>query len=371
MTQAEVSPLFLGNPILPDLDAFTKRLSDVWESRWITNNGFQLKSLEKRLAERLNVSNLVLFCNGTIALLVGLKALGIKGEVITTPFTFPATIHAIEWAGLTPVFADIDYDTLTLDPDSVSLRIGKNTSAILGVHVYGIPCHVNSLASLANRHGLKLIYDGAHAFDTTVNGHPIAHYGDITMFSFHATKLFHTGEGGALAFNDASLRREILLARNFGVQSEEEVVSSGINGKMSELHASFGHCVLDCVDAEQEARTQIAEILDSLLTGIPGVRLPKPPQNTRHSRQYYPVLFDTPAKREAAWQALRNEMIMVRRYFYPLGSSYPPYAKLPSSNANLLPVANHVAERILCLPCHSEVKIGDAERIARLIRSAK
>ena len=363
------TPLLLGTPVLPSLDDFQLRLRDIWQAKWLTNHGRQEQTLEARLKQYLGARDLKLFCNGTMALLLGLKALGLRGEVITTPFTFPATAHAIEWAGLTPVFADIDPLTLTLDPAAVERAITPQTSAVLGVHVFGMPCHLSALRAISQRHGLKLVYDAAHAFGTEVEGVPIAQFGDCSMFSFHATKLFHTAEGGALAFADPDLRRRLHLLHNFGISGEDQVEGSGINGKMSEIHAALGHCVLDDYESTRQRRALVFQRLTKALEDLPGLRVLTMPAGVKPSYQYFGLVFEAPDARERAWEALRQDHIHARRYFYPLCSSISTYRELPSAIASNLPVAAGIVERMLCLPCHDQVTETDVGRMAEIIRS--
>jgi len=247
----------LAQPLLPPLKDFVPHLEEIWKAGWLTNRGNKMVELENRLGVVLGAEHLSLFCNGTIALLLGLKALKLAGEVITTPFTFPATAHSLDWAGLTPVFVDVDPRTLNLDPAKVEAAITERTSAILAVHVFGIPCDVEALEALAKKHKLKLIFDAAHAFGTEVNGVPIGQFGDMSMFSFHATKLFHTAEGGGLVYRDPALRNELYLLHNFGIQDEDTVVLSGTNGKMNEIQAALGLAVLEVLDQEREKRARV------------------------------------------------------------------------------------------------------------------
>ena len=248
-------PIYITRPLLPNLENVNRKMSEIWESKWLTNNGVQHKKLENELKNYLNVEHLSLFNNGTLALLLGLKSLDLKGEVITTPFTFPATVQALDWNGLTPVFCDIDPETLTIDATKIESLITEKTSAILGVHVFGNPCDVEKIQTIADKYQLKVIYDGAHAFGTKIDGKPISSYGDMTMFSFHATKLFNTVEGGALAFKDEKLAEKLELLKNFGLAGPDEVVLSGLNAKMNEIQAAIGLEVLKLVDEERAKET--------------------------------------------------------------------------------------------------------------------
>jgi dTDP-4-amino-4,6-dideoxygalactose transaminase len=361
----------LAQPLLPDLDDFTPHLEEIWKAGWLTNRGNKAVELEKRLQAALGAENLSLFCNGTIALLLGLKALKLSGEVITTPFTFPATAHSIDWAGLTPVFADVDPRTLNIDPAKVETAITERTSAILAVHVFGIPCDVEALQKIADKHQLKLIYDAAHAFGTEVKGVPIGQFGDMSMFSFHATKLFHTAEGGGLVYRDPALRQELYLLHNFGIQDEDTVVLSGTNGKMNELQAALGLCVLDLVEQERGKRARVVDCYREELAGFAGGRLLLPGEDVRSSCQYLPVLFadESGRHRDAVFHRLRDQQILARRYFRPLCSTYPCYSGLPSAASENLPVATAAERQILCLPLHGEILPAQVKEICALIRN--
>lgn len=359
----------LTRPLLPSLDSFNLRLAEIWKAEWLTNRGDQSVELEERLRTYLGCDNLSLFCNGTIALLLGLKALKLSGEVITTPFTFPATTHAIDWAGLTPVFADIDPTRLTLDPKKVEEAITAKTTAILAVHVFGIPCEVHALESIARKYNLKLIYDAAHAFGTEVDGVPIGNFGDLSMFSLHATKLFHTAEGGALVYGDSTLKKELYHLHNFGIKDEDTVISSGINGKMNELQAALGLCVLELVENERQKRALIVERYTANLKSAPGIKLVTPDDSVRSSYQYMPILItvESGRTRDVIFQQLRAQEILARRYFRPLCTKVPCYAALPSASAENLPVAEMIDQQVLCLPLHGDLTHDEIDRICEII----
>lgn len=365
-------PILVTRPLLPDLDAFTNRLKDVWDSRWLSNGGHQHNTLEQRIRERLEVGNVSLFSNGTIALLVAVQSLRLQGEVITTPFTFPATTHVLWWNGVTPVFADIDPETMTLDPASVERVITQRTSGILGVHVYGIPCDVSALGDIADRHGLRVIYDAAHAFEAEIDGVGIGNFGDISMFSFHPTKLFHSGEGGCLTYNDPNLKARIDLLKNFGILNESEVIMPGINGKMNELQAALGLIVLEIVDEERERRLRIRRQYEQELNGLPGLKIPKLPAGVKDSGQYMVIRIQASefgCSREQVYQALRENNIFSRKYFFPLTSDYACYRGLSSARPELLPNAHMVANEVLCLPYYGELTENDISEICEVIRS--
>lgn len=365
-------PIFVAKPILPDLLEFTNSLSEVWASHKLTNSGPKLKQLEFRLQSVLKANNVSLFNNGTIALMIACKALKLQGEVITTPFTFPATTHALAWCGITPVFCDIDSATLNIDSSKIESLITTKTTAILGVHVFGIPCAVNTIQEIADRHGLKVIYDAAHAFGVEMGGQGIGTFGDVSMFSFHATKLFHTAEGGALTFNDAAIKERIGLLRNFGIKSEEEVVLAGINGKMNEIQAALGLLLLDCITTEKEQRQRVGRCYREILRSCEGITIVTvfPTADFEPSSQYFVIRVDADKygmSRDQLFVRLRNENIYARKYFYPLCSNLDCYRDLPSSVPYLLPVANRVADDVLVLPFYGELTDIDVRKICSVI----
>ena len=363
-------PIYVTRPLMPPLERVTARLAQVWQSQWLANGGPQHEALEAALRERLHVPHLSLFNNGTIALFAAVRALDLSGEVVTTPFTFPATPHALAWSGITPVFADLDPVRLTLDPARVEASITARTSAILAVHVYGVPCDVDALADIASRHRLALIYDAAHAFGVRVDDRPIAAFGDATMFSFHATKLFHTAEGGALACRDEALRHRIERLKNFGIADQETVETVGLNGKMSELQAALGLEVLACIDDELSRRRHILAAYRRALADIPGVSfLPELP-GVVSSCQYCVIRIDPREfgrSRDDVQQALKRYNVFTRKYFYPLCSEYATYRDLPSSAPENLPVANQAVGEVLCLPLYGALDLATVETICELI----
>lgn len=365
-------PIFVAQPILPEMELLNEQISEIFESKWLTNMGKKHAELEKELTKVLKVDNVSLFNNGTIALLVALKALGlpIDSDVITTPFTFPATPHCISWNGLNPVFCDIEPTTMCIDPDKIEALITPNTSAILGVHVYGFPCNVDKIEKIAKRHNLKVIYDAAHAFSTEISGRGIGSFGDISMFSFHATKLFHSIEGGCLTYKDNNLVKKIYNLRNFGIQSEDLVEDIGINGKMNEVQAIFGLLNLKIFEQEQEKRALIKEIYDKNLSDVKGITVPKMPSNITNSYQYYPIIIedDYVISRNEMYDKFKELNVMTRKYFYPLCSDYECYKHLDSSKPEILPVANMMKNKVLCLPFHSGVSLELATEISETIR---
>ncbi len=367
--------IYVTQPLLPDKEAFMAQVNEIWESKWLTNMGSKHKELEKRLKEVLKVKNISVFNNGTIALLAALKVLDLPqgSEIITTPFTFAATPHCIVWNGCKPVFCDIEPNTMTLDANKIEALITPNTSAILGVHVYGFPCNVKKIEEIAKKHNLKVIYDGAHVFSTEIDGKGIGTFGDITMFSFHATKLFNTIEGGALTYNDESLERKIYNLRNFGIRNEEIVETVGINGKMNELQAAFGLENLKIFRKEQEKREKIKQFYDNELKGIKGIRIPKMPENTTNSYQYYPIVIeeDYPISRDSLYTILKEQNILTRKYFYPACHDYDCYKNNPSIKKSDLSVVDDLKNRVLCLPYYGNLEEDIIKTICEVIKIAK
>lgn len=366
-------PIYVTRPLMPDLGRVTEKLKEVWGSQWLTNGGAQHCALEEQVRQFLKVPHLSLFNNGTIALLVAIQSLRLQGEVITTPFTFPATTHVLAWNGITPVFCDIDPMTMTIDPEKIESLITNRTTGILGVHVYGMPCHVERIREIADRHGLRVIYDAAHAFGTEIGGRGIGTYGDISMFSFHSTKLFHTAEGGALTYNDPNLKPRIDLLKNFGIRNEFEVIMPGINGKMSELSAVIGLIVLEMVEEEWERRRVIRNQYTKELAGMHGVSIVEMLDNTTNSQQYMVIRINDKefgATRDDVYAYLRKCNVMARKYFYPLTSDYPCYHQLPSTHNGSLVNAKRASEEVLCLPFYGQLTLEEVARICAIIRSA-
>jgi dTDP-4-amino-4,6-dideoxygalactose transaminase len=363
-------PVHVTRPPLPDLDQFHSHLEDIWRSARLSNGGPKHKALEDALREYLQARHISLFNNGTMALIIVCRALRLSGEVITTPFTFPATPHILSWNNITPVFADIHPETLTLDAARIEPLITSRTSAILAVHVYGMPCAVSAIQDLADAYGLKVIYDGAHAFGTKVDGRPITDFGDATMLSFHATKLFHTGEGGALVVRDPSLRKRVELLKNFGIKDEFDVVMPGINGKMNELQAALGILTLRLVEPERLARTLVATVYRERLAQIEGLTCFDLPSNVQNSQQYFVIRINpdlSQVNRDALYDQLKEYNIFTRKYFHPLCSQYNCYRLLPSSSRKNLPVAHRAAEEVLSLPFYGSLGQDGAHRVCDAI----
>ncbi|MEM8531577.1 MAG: DegT/DnrJ/EryC1/StrS family aminotransferase, partial [Chloroflexota bacterium] len=285
-------PIYVTRPILPDLEVVIDKLRTIWESKWLTNNGSQHQNLEQQLIQWLKVPYLSLFNNGTIALITACQSLRLSGEVITTPFTFPATPHVLTWNNVKPVFCDIDPNTMTIDANKIESMITPQTTGILAVHVYGTPCDVMKIQSIADQYGLRVIYDAAHAFGTEIHGEGIGNFGDVSMFSFHATKLFHTAEGGALTFRDPNLKNRIDFLKNFGIKNEEEVIMPGINGKMNEIQAALGLAVLNCVEEEYRKRKVLVDTYRQYLDNVPGITLTPVLSHIKDSYQYFVIRID-------------------------------------------------------------------------------
>jgi dTDP-4-amino-4,6-dideoxygalactose transaminase len=361
-------PIYVTRPLLPPLDVLHRHLRDVWDSQWLTNAGAKHQALEEALRRHLRVEQLSLFNNGTIALMAALRALNLSGKVITTPFTFPATPHVVSLSGLTPVFCDIDPVRMTLDPAAVERALTRDTSAILAVHVYGIPCDVRGLQAVADRHGLRVVYDAAHAFGSVVDGRGIGTFGDASVFSFHATKLFHTAEGGAIACSDPGLRARIDRVKNFGIVDQERVDSIGLNGKMNELQAVMGLAVLECLDTEIAGRRAIAEVYRRRLSGVRGLTL-MPFAPGAETVQYFVVRVharEFHRSRDQVQEALKAHNVFTRKYFYPLCTDYACYRDLPSSRTPM-PAARAAVDEVLCLPLYGTLPLADVDRICDLL----
>lgn len=364
-------PIFVTRPLLPPIQEISKKIEEVWTSKWLTNNGVQHKRLKSKLKNYLQVEHLSLFSNGTLALLLGLKSLNLKGEVITTPFTFPATVQALDWNGLTPVFCDIHPENLNIDASKIESLITEKTSAILAVHVFGNPCDVDKIQTIANKYQLKVIYDGAHSFGTTVNGKPIGSYGDMTMFSFHATKLFNTVEGGALTFKDETLAEKLELLKNFGLAGKEEVVLSGLNAKMNEVQASIGLEVLKLVDQERAKRDQIKKTYEQHLAHIPGIRVLTNLENESSSYQYFVIEIDEDKygkTRDWIYNELKKYNVFTRKYFYPLCSDFHWYQHLVSAQPANLPQAQKSVKQVLSMPYYGELDLEIVIKICEILK---
>jgi len=362
-------PLYVTRPYLPPLEEFTPLLREIWDSRVLTNGGPFHQRLEAALAEYLGVPHVALFNNGTVALMVALQALQVQGEVITTPYTFVATPHALLWNKLTPVFVDIDPRTGNLDPALIEEAISERTAAILPVHCYGEPCDTAAIAEVARRRRLPVIYDAAHAFGVQRDGRSLLLEGDLSVLSFHATKTFHTFEGGAVVCHDAAMKRRIDDLKNFGFRNQITVIEAGLNGKMNEMQAAFGLLMLNHIDELRERRAAMVAQYDALLAGVPGIARLARDASARAANGYYPVLIEPGfgLHRDEVHRRLEAKGIFTRRYFYPLVSDMPMYRDLPSAHPLRLPRARALADSVLCLPLHAEPG-DDAERVVNALR---
>lgn len=360
------------SPLLPDLDEFHRELKKIWESKWITNNGTFHRQLEKALAEYLKVPFISLFTNGTLPLITALQALDIKGEVITTPYSFVATTHALWWNNITPVFVDIDPATGNIDPDKMEAAITEKTTAIMPVHVYGNPCNTKRIKKIADKHGLKVIYDAAHAFGVEVNGESVLTAGDMSTLSFHATKVYNTVEGGAIVMHDAETKKKIDYLKNFGFENEISVVAPGINSKMDEIRSAYGLLNLKQVDAAIEARHHIVMKYREALRDVEGISFFEDVPGVRHNYGYFPIFVDEKTygmSRDALYGKMKERNILGRRYFYPLISTFTPYSDLPSSSHENLPNAHKMADSVICLPLYASLSDHDVERVLDCIRN--
>lgn len=366
-------PIYVTRPFLPPLEEFCQGLNQIWESRWLTNDGPIIRRFARELCNYFETDNLCLFNNGTLALQIALQGMGISGEVITTPYTFVATTHALFWNKIRPVFVDIEPDYYTLDPEKVEAAITPWTTAILAVHVYGHPCKLNALADIARRHNLKLIYDAAHAFGVKIGGTPIGHFGDLSMFSFHATKLFHSIEGGMLIFKESGLKGVFDYLKNFGFQNEVEVVMPGTNAKMNEMQALMGSQVLSYLDDLILKRSRITALYRQRLQDVSGIRLVPPlSPDIKYNYGHMPIEVDEKAfgmSRDAVYDGLKQWNVHTRRYFYPLICDYACYRGL--SVRDSLTVARRSADRILTLPIYDSLELSDVERICDMIDSLR
>ena len=369
--QTNSPPVFVTQPFLPPLEEFIPYLQEIWGSKWLTNNGQFHQQLERALAEYLGVPFISLFSNGTLALITALQALRIGGEVITTPYSFVATSHALHWNGIRPVFADIDPNSFNLDPRSIEKAITSRTTAILPVHVYGRPCDIEAIRAIADKHRLKLIYDAAHAFAVRENGKSILNAGDFSILSFHATKVFNTFEGGAVVSPDAASKAHIDDLKNFGFADELTVIAPGINAKMNEVQAAFGLLQLKHIEEALALRGYVAQRYRAGLAGMPDLTLPRTPANVTANHSYFPVLIEPgfPMSRDAVYDKLKEHGIHARRYFFPLISDFPMYRDLPSANPANLPVASAVANKVLCLPIFPDLKQDTQDKVIEIIRA--
>ena len=354
------------SPLIPNLDEFIPMLRDIWNRKWLTNNGHYHQELEKALTEYLGVQYLSLFTNGTLPLITALQALRITGEVITTPYSFVATTHAIWWNGLKPVFVDVEEETGIIDPEKIEAAITPKTSAIMPVHVYGNPCNMERIQEIADIYGLKVIYDAAHAFGVKVNGKPVLENGDMSTLSFHATKVYNTVEGGALICHDAATKKRIDYLKNFGFAGETTVVAPGINSKIDEVRAAYGLLNLKQVDAAIASRKTTAEKYRTALKDVPGIRILHDIEGVHHNYAYFPIFVDEKKygiSRDALYEKLKEHNIYGRRYFYPLISTFSAYKGLDSASPENLPIAHKLADQVICLPMYAGLNDEDINRV--------
>lgn len=348
-------PIYVTSPLLPSLEDFTFLLKEIWESKMLTNNGNFHQKLEEELAKYLKVPYLSLFTNGTLPLITALQAMRITGEVITTPFSFVATTHSLWWNGIKPVFVDIEPETCNLDPSKIEAAITPKTTAIMPVHVYGKPCKTKEIQEIANKYGLKVIYDAAHAFGVEINGESILNFGDMATLSFHATKVYNTLEGGALVVHDEQTKKRIDYLKNFGFASETEVVAPGINSKVDEVRAAYGLLNLKQVDHAINSRRKVAIRYRDELQGVKGITFFNDIPGVRHNYSYFPIFINAEEygmTRDELYFKMKEHNVFGRRYFYPLISTFSTYRGLDSANPDNLPIATQMSNNVICLPMH-------------------
>lgn len=366
-----MNDILVTSPLIPPLEQYTKALSGIWDSRWMTNNGPLHHQLERALEQKLGVPHISLFTNGTLPLITALQALRITGEVITTPYSFVATTHSLWWNGIKPVFVDIDPASGNIDPERIEAAITPKTTAIMPVHVYGQPCDTRRIGEIADKYGLKVIYDAAHAFGVEVDGRSILNEGDMSTLSFHATKVYSTVEGGALITPDAATKQRIDYLKNFGFAGETEVVAPGINSKMDEMRAAYGLLNLKQVDDAVEARRAVDERYRRELADIPGLSWFDHKPEIKYNYGYFPVLIDAAEfgrTRDELYLAMQSDRVFGRRYFYPLISDFTTYRGLPSASPDNLPVATRMAQQVICLPIHHALTDEDVSRVIESVR---
>ena len=364
-------PIYVTSPLLPSLEDFTFLLKEIWESKMLTNNGNFHQKLEEELAKYLKVPYLSLFTNGTLPLITALQAMRITGEVITTPFSFVATTHSLWWNGIKPVFVDIEPETCNLDPSKIEAAITPKTTAIMPVHVYGKPCKTKEIQEIANKYGLKVIYDAAHAFGVEINGESILNFGDMATLSFHATKVYNTLEGGALVVHDEQTKKRIDYLKNFGFASETEVVAPGINSKVDEVRAAYGLLNLKQVDHAINSRRKVAIRYRDELQGVKGITFFNDRPGVRHNYSYFPIFINAEEygmTRDELYFKMKEHNVFGRRYFYPLISTFSTYRGLDSANPDNLPVATQMSNNVICLPMHHALSENEVEYILQIIK---
>lgn len=370
MSDSNKKQITVTSPLLPPLEEFIPYLHKIWDSKWITNMGQFHQQLEEALCDYLGVKYISIFTNGTLPLITALQALEIKGEVITTPYSFVATTHSLWWNGIKPVFVDIDPITCNIDPNKIEAAITPQTTAIMPVHVYGTPCDIDAIQAIADKHGLKIIYDAAHAFGVKQNGKSVLAAGDMSTLSFHATKVFNTIEGGALICHSAEVKKQIDYLKNFGFEDETTVVGPGINGKMDEVRSAYGLLNLKQVDKAIDIRKKIVQQYRNALQGISGISFMNDIEGVRHNYAYFPIFVDAEKygmTRDELYFKMKAKNILGRRYFYPLISTFSTYKDLPSSCSENLPVSVRIADSVICLPIHHDLFESDVNRVLELI----
>jgi len=361
----------LTEPSLPDLEEFIPYLKEIWESKWLTNNGKFHQQLEKEMADFLGVKHVALFANGTLALITALQVLRITGEVITTPYSFVASTHALRWNNIRPVFADIEPVYCNIDPYRIEEAITPQTTAILPVHVYGNPCNVERIQEIADIYGLRVIYDAAHAFGNHYKGESLLNHGDLSILSFHATKPYNTMEGGAIVCHDEKTKQRIDYLKNFGFAGETRVMAPGINSKMNEMQAALGLIQLQKHNQNIEKRQQIAKVYREELKDVTGISLMQLPDELNNNVAYFPIFVQQQKygkTRDDLYDHLKAKGILGRRYFYPLISQFPPYRGLPSAKSENLPIAEEITQKVICLPIYPELMFENVKRISNLIK---
>ncbi|WP_027628649.1 DegT/DnrJ/EryC1/StrS family aminotransferase [Ruminiclostridium cellobioparum] len=367
-------PVFITKPLLPEIEELSAMLEAIWASNQLSNNGTMVKQLERELAGYLGSEQLSVFSNGTVALQIACRALRLSGEVITTPFTFAATVHSLMWSNIKPVFCDIEEDTFNINPDCIEALITQDTTAILPVHVFGRPCNVEKIQKIADKYGLKVLYDAAHTFGVKIDGKPVSAFGDVSMFSFHATKVYHTIEGGALTFNTPYLKERADLLRNFGILDTGTVMEPGTNGKLNEVQAAVGILLLKKVEAEIEGRKKATELYRKYLDNIPGITVSSDVEGVTHNYPYFVIKIDRDEyglSCDEVFSKLKEYNVISRRYFYPLCSNFQCYRDIPSAAASRLPIANKVADSVLSLPLHGRLPADHVEKICDIIKGIR
>lgn len=364
-------PIYVTQPFLPPLKEFQPYLEKIWESKWLTNNGVYHRELEAKLCEYLGVKYISLFTNGMLALITALQALKISGEVITTPFSFVATTHALWWNGIKPVFVDIEPKSFNIDPDKIEAAITQKTSAILPVHVYGNPCNLDKIQRISETYGLKVLYDAAHAFGVKVKNQSVCNFGDLSVLSFHATKVFNTFEGGAIVSHDEKMKERLDQLKNFGFTGETTVIAPGINAKMNEFQAAMGILQLKYIDAIIAKRKSIADLYRISLRNIDGITFMEDMITVKHCYSYFPILVNNDKyryTRDEVYNKFKDHNIFTRRYFYPLISQFPTYRGLESALPGKMPVAERITEEVICLPIYPELEFETVEDICNLLK---